>query len=71
MKYKTLNFVTMDEVEYLAVQRDNQVFVINKKGRYMVGILNICGNRYKVDGEDHLFVSVKDAIECLLERVLV
>jgi len=71
MRYKQINFITNDEIEYLTIRKDNQMFVINKNGRYIVGILDICGNKYRVEGEPHLFTSIRDALDCLLENVLV
>lgn len=70
MKYVSLNYTTSDEVTYITVKKQDTIYVINKNAKYVVGTLECYGDKYHVEGEDHIFLCEKDAIECLLEKVL-
>jgi len=61
---------TSEEVAYVTCRKDDKIYIINRNARYLLGILYICGNKLKVEGEEHLFSCEKDALECLLEKVL-
>lgn len=60
----------MEETLIITARRGDKLLVINKNCRYQIGIINICGNKYQVEGDKHLFVDKGDAIECLLSKVL-
>ena len=61
----------MLETEIITARQGNRLLVINKNCHYLIGIINVCGNKYQLEGEEHIFVDKKDAIECLLNKVLV
>ena len=58
----------MEEVTFIKAERGNDIIVINKYGRYEVGIIHRSGNKYLIDNDDRSYSHLTNAIENLVNN---
>ena len=58
----------MEEVEFVTFKRGNDISVINKYGRYEVGLIHISGNKFLIDNDDKPYSNLTNAMESLISN---